>query len=79
MKTKIKTNIVPLKMFRTNTEKYIREIANGSTFVVMRKSRPIFRMVPVLENWETVIDFTEISPNGVPVDAVLKALKKYDR
>lgn len=31
---------------------------------------------PVSENWQTVVDFREINPNGVPTKDVIRAMKK---
>ena len=30
-------------------------------------------------NWETVVDFREINPEGVPAEEVLAALKRLDK
>ena len=30
-----------------------------------------------MENWETIIDFTEIKEGGVDIEEVLAALEKY--
>ena len=72
-------NLVPLKQMRQKLTDYTRRVEeNGESFVVLRKSKPVFKMVPVdhEEEWETVIDFTEIHPNGVPAKKVLEALDK---
>jgi hypothetical protein len=48
---------------------------------VLRRNVPIFRLSPIDEEelgWETVIDFTEINPRGVPAEDVLKALRKLN-
>ena len=48
------------------------------SFLVMKKSKPVFRLCPVdsedEELWEEVIDFTKIKKGGVPVDELLKYL-----
>ncbi len=77
------TNIIGLKELRENTQKYISQIARGKTFTVVRRSKPIFRITPVDiwgdgDGWETVIDFLEITPSGVPLDDVIKTLKKVN-
>ena len=79
MATKI--NAVGLKEFRENTEKYISALQKGKSFTVLRRSRPVFNIVPADTwgdegVWETVVDFTKIRKNGVPAQNVLKALKK---
>ena len=73
--------IIGLKELRQNTEKYIKAVKRGQSFVVLRRAKPIFNLSPVDEwgddgVWETVIDFTQIQENGVPIDTVLEALKK---
>lgn len=74
-----KNTFVGLKELRTNLEKYVREVGRGSSFTVMRRSKPVFRIAPIDEEgegaWETVVDFTKIDKRGVPADQVLKALR----
>jgi prevent-host-death family protein len=71
---------VGLKDLRENMEKYIRRVRKGESLTIFRRSEPVFRITPVDADdesaWETVIDFTEINPNGVPAEDVLKALRK---
>lgn len=77
----VKQTTVGLKELRENMEKYIEAVDKGQSVTVFRRSKPIFRLVPVDTEemgWETVIDFTEIDPNGVPAEDILAALKKLD-
>jgi prevent-host-death family protein len=77
-KTKTKSNIVGLKELRENMETYIKRINKGESITVYRRSTPLFKISPVEEDegeWETVIDFTEIHPNGVSAEEVLKSLR----
>ena len=74
------TTIIGLKELRENTENYISQINAGRSFTVVRRSKPIFKMVPIDEwgdegNWETLIDFTKIKKGGVPISDVIKAFK----
>ncbi len=72
-------NIISLKELRFKLTKYADKIEKkGESFLVLKRSRPIFKIVPVDEKttWETVVDFTEINPEGVPAKDVLKALKE---
>mgnify|MGYP001605575308 CR=1 FL=1 len=82
MITKCKNKIIGLKELRTNTEKYINCLNKGSSFTVVRRSKPIFKVVPFDEDddslWETVVDFTKINPNGVSAKEVLKAIKRLN-
>jgi antitoxin (DNA-binding transcriptional repressor) of toxin-antitoxin stability system len=82
--TKIKDKIIGLKELRENTGVYISAVEKGKSFVVMRKSQPIFTISPVDEwgdegTWETVLDFTTIQPGGVLATDVLKSLKKLSK
>ena len=59
---KIKDKIIGLKELRNNTDNYISQVGKGKSFIVMRKSRPVFTISPVDKwgdegIWETVIDF----------------------
>lgn len=81
MNTNTKKNkTVGLKDLRENMEKYIKRVRKGESLTVLRRSEPVFRITPVDADdevgWETVIDFTEINPNGVPAEDVLKTLQK---
>jgi antitoxin (DNA-binding transcriptional repressor) of toxin-antitoxin stability system len=46
---KYKTNIIGFKELRENAEVYIREIEKGRSFLVIRRSKPIFKITPVDE------------------------------
>jgi len=77
----LKQNIVGLKDLRLNTEKYIEMVRKGRSFLVVRKSSPVFKMEPVDEwgdegAWEQIVDFTKIKKGGVPAVDVLAALQK---
>lgn len=84
MKTPQKNiTIVGVKELRQNLNKYISQVGKGRTFTVVRRSKPVFKLSPVDEwgdegMWETVVDFREINPKGVPAKEVLKALRKID-
>jgi len=80
----MKSLIIGLKDLRENTESYITEIKKGRSFVVVKKSKPVFKITPVDEwgdegVWETVVDFTKISPKGVPLALVRKALAEIKK
>lgn len=81
-KTKNKINIIGLKELRLNTEKYINRLGNGESFTVVRRSRPVFNMVPFDEDdnslWETVVDFRQINKGGVSAEKVYKMIKKFN-
>ena len=69
-------NIVGVKELRENLETYIREIKRGKSFMVVRRSKPLFRLSPLDEEgaWETVIDFTRVRKGGVPLRDILSRL-----
>lgn len=73
--------IIGLKELREDTERYIGAVKRGRSFTVVRRSRPIFKVVPVDEwgdegQWETAVDFTKVRKDGVSAGEVLKTLRK---
>jgi antitoxin (DNA-binding transcriptional repressor) of toxin-antitoxin stability system len=78
-KTK-QSNIIGLKNLRENMETFIDRVQKGESLTVLRRNQPIFQITPIEttneSDWETVIDFTEINPKGVPANDLLKALQK---
>ena len=73
-------NIIGLKELRLNIEKYIKMIEKGHSFVVVRKSNPVFKLQPVDKwgdegTWETVADFRSLPEGGVPIDIFIEKLK----
>ncbi len=82
-KTKNTTSIIGLKDLRLNADKYIDAVACGRSFTVVRRSKPIFNIIPVDEwgdegKWETVVDFTKIKKGGVKAEEVLASLKRLE-
>ena len=74
-------NIIGLKELRENTNNYITQINKGKSFVVVRRSKPVFKMVPVDEwgdegVWRTLIDFTKIRKGGISAVELLKYFRK---
>ncbi|MEK7145076.1 MAG: type II toxin-antitoxin system prevent-host-death family antitoxin [Patescibacteria group bacterium] len=81
--TKNVRRIIGLKELRENMSTYIKHTEAGKSFTVVRRSRPIFRLVPVDEwgdegTWETVLDFRKINPRGVPIDDVIASLERLN-
>lgn len=81
--TKNVPKIIGLKELRENMSTYIRHTEQGKSFTVVRRSRPIFKLVPVDEwgdegTWETLIDFRKINPRGVPIEDVIASLKRVN-
>ena len=78
MNTKQQT-IIGLRDLRENVMDYIKQVKKGKSFTVVRRSKPVFKISPVIEDdtderWETVIDFTKIKKGGVDIDDVLARL-----
>lgn len=69
-------NIVGLKELRENVEDYISRVDKGQSFIVVRKSKPVFKISSPTEeeNWETVVDFTKIKKGGVSIPGILSRL-----
>jgi len=70
--------IIGLKELRENLPAYEKKIASGDSFVVVKKSKPVFRISPIdfdnEELWEEVIDFTKIQKGGVAIEDLLSRL-----
>ena len=82
MKTEdIKDDIIGVKELRQNLDEYIAQVDKGKTFTVFRRSKPVFKITPVIpeeDMWETVIDFTKIKKGGVLLTEVRQALARLD-
>lgn len=76
----MKTHILGLKELRENMQKYASLVEKGESFVVVKKSKPLFKLVPPEsdDEWETVADFTKINKKGVLASEVLRALRKLN-
>ncbi|MEK6913182.1 MAG: type II toxin-antitoxin system prevent-host-death family antitoxin [Nanoarchaeota archaeon] len=72
----MKSSIVGLKELRENLDTYISQVDKGKSFIVVRRSKPVFRISSPEEEdrWETVIDFTKIRKGGVSVEELLAKL-----
>lgn len=68
-----------LKELEDNVSLYAARVQRGESFVVMKSSKPIFRISPIdpnSEEWEEVIDFTSIEKGGVKISEVLNRAYK---
>lgn len=75
--------IIGLKELRENTEKYIGAAQRGYSFTVVRRSRPIFKVVPVDKwgdegQWETILDLTKGKDRNITAEQLLSYLRKFD-
>lgn len=69
--------VVGLKELRERMETYITQVRKGRSFVVMRRSRPIFKISPFSEEderWEMIVDFTKVKRGGISIDELLSRL-----
>lgn len=70
-------NLIGLKELRENINTYISQVKRGKSFLVVKRSRPVFRIAPPDEDadaWETVIDFTKTRKKGVALQEILRRL-----
>ena len=77
----MKPHILGLKELRENMQKYASLVEKGQSFIVVKKSKPMFKISSLEEDeglWETVVDFTKLNKNGVPAKEVLKALRQLN-
>ena len=73
----MKTHILGLKELRENMQKYASLTERGQTFIVVKKSKPLFKISSFDEDeglWETVADFTKIRKRGISAEELLKYL-----
>ncbi|HLD34921.1 MAG TPA: hypothetical protein VJB62_03585 [Patescibacteria group bacterium] len=71
------SNVIGLKDLRENVENYVSEIKRGKSFIVLRRSLPVFKISPPDEDaelWESVVDFTKIKKGGVEIKNLLSRL-----
>ena len=79
------TNIIGVKELRQNLDKYVRAVARGRSFMVVKRSRPIFAIVapqaldefgdPVGYFNET-LDLRDESGSGMPIEDFETIVKK---
>lgn len=77
----MKNSIVGLKELRENLEDYIVKIKRGNSFLVVRRSKPVFKISPPVDDegfWESVVDFTKIKKDGVSAKVILRELRKLN-
>ncbi len=74
--------IIGVKELRENLEKYISQVNKGDSFIVVKRSKPVFKITPLNEEtdqWETVVDFTKIKKHGVCLKDARNALSCLDK
>ena len=73
----MKTQILGLKELRENMQKYASRVEKGESFIVIKKSKPLFKISSIDEDeglWETIVDFTKIRKGGIPAAELLAKL-----
>lgn len=76
----MKSSIVGLKELREKIDTFISQVEKGRSFIVVRRSKPVFKIAPPDESdtqWETVVDFTEFYNKGIPARLLLKKLRSF--
>ncbi|MCR4307993.1 MAG: hypothetical protein NUV80_05510, partial [Candidatus Berkelbacteria bacterium] len=68
-----------------NIDKYAAQVKAGRFITVVKRSEPLFRLVPIDDddddaNWETLIDFRKFPgyENGIPASDLLARLRKIN-
>ena len=79
----MKNSIIGLKELRENADVYISQVESGKSFIVVRRSKPVFKIAPPDEDetgalWETIVDFTDFYKDGVPARQLLKKLRSLN-
>lgn len=72
----MKNSIVGLKELRKNMENYISRAGKGESFLIIRRSKPVFRISPPEDEgvWEEVVDFTKIKKGGISIADIIVRL-----
>ena len=76
---------ISIKELREKLSDVADRVERGESFRVIRRSKPSFIIMNIdaeipEEGWETVVDFTDGGKTkGVPVEVVLKEMKKMQR
>lgn len=69
-------SIIALKELRENLGAYEKKVQRGHSFLVVKRSKPIFKITPVDEGeWETLIDFTRLKKSGIDARELLRRLR----
>jgi len=73
----MKTHILGLKELRENMQKYASLVKRGESFIVVKKSKPLFKISSLDEEeglWETIVNFTKIQKGGISAKELLARL-----
>ena len=68
-------NFITLKNLRENMQEYAQKVQKGNSFIVLKRSKPLFKISPIeTEPWEEIIDFTRIKEGGINLKELLQRL-----
>lgn len=79
------STFIGIKDFRQSLAKIAEAVKKGHQFIIMRRSKPAFMVVPYpqeeepmdLPRWKTVVDFTEGGKKrGIPAAELYKVMKE---
>lgn len=73
----MENTLIGLKELRKNANRYISQIETGKSFIVVKHSKPVFKISPPDEDsglWEPIIDFTKIKRGGVLLKDLLSRI-----
>lgn len=65
---------IGLKELRKNMSAVAQKTQRGQSFIIAKQSKPLFKIIPLEEEWEEVIDFTKIRKGGVNIKDLLARL-----
>jgi len=73
--------VVGLRELRENMDKYVERIGKGESFLVLRKSKPVFKIKPVDQwgdegHWRN-LDLRDKKGRGMPIDDAIAMVQKY--
>ncbi len=78
--------IIGLKELRENVAAYAQQVSQGKTFVVVRRSKPIFRITQPLQmvdpdidaqGYVTLVDLKKVRKSGVLAQDAIAALRQH--
>ena len=76
------TKIVGLRELREKMDTYVTRVGKGESFLVLRKSKPVFKMEPVDEwgdagKWEN-LDLRNKQGAGMDAKKLIALIKEFD-
>ncbi len=79
------SQVVSIKQLRQNLAHFTDLVANGESIIVIRRSVPAFKIIPIDkietdDKWETLIDFTDNGKKkGIPAKNLLKTMQDFEK